>query len=543
MLTIHGLHKAYGARILFTDVSIQLDAGKCYGIVGANGSGKSTLLRILAGQEEANDGEVSRPRRARIGVLEQDHFKYESVPIIEVVMMGHRELWQAMQEKEALLARAHEQFDADRYGELEDIVLRHDGYSLEARAAEILCGLNIPTEVHYEPLSSLSGGFKLRALLGQTLAAQPDILLLDEPTNHLDIVSIGWLEGFLREFSGCTAVVSHDHAFLDNVCDATVDVDYERVTLYAGNYTAFGLAKIADRKRMEAGIAKREQEIADHAAFVERFRAKATKARQAQSRAKRMAKLTIDKLPPSSRRHPSFRFACDGRAGRDVLRVEGVSKAFGDNQVLDDVGFTVHRGDRLAVIGPNGIGKSTLLRIATGAISADAGETEWGHGVETGCFTQGHDELRGADRATLMSWLWDRAPTESVGFIRGKLAEVLFTRDDVDKKIAALSGGECARLLFAGLNVRAPNVLVLDEPTNHLDLEGIEALAQGLADYEGTIIFVSHDRWFVSHLATRILEITPEGILDYRDTYEAFIERYGADHLDRAAAAKRQRRR
>jgi ATPase subunit of ABC transporter with duplicated ATPase domains len=332
MLTLTNLEKSYGARTLFRDVSLQLNPGSRYGVVGANGSGKSTLLRIISGDEESSAGDVSMPKRARLGVLRQDHFAYEDVPILDVVMMGNAPLWAAMVEKEAILAKAHEHFDGERYAELEDVILQNDGYSLESVAGEILEGLLIPTAVHRQPMSTLSGGFKLRVLLAQVLAANPDILLLDEPTNHLDILSIRWLEKFLSGFTGCALVISHDHRFLDNVCTHIIDVDYERALQYTGNYTEFEESKAADRDRMELEIGKVKKEIADQRAFIERFKAKASKARQAQSRVKRVEKMVIEKLPETSRRYPGFAFKQRRPSGRKVLGVEGISKAYGDKQ-------------------------------------------------------------------------------------------------------------------------------------------------------------------------------------------------------------------
>ena len=543
MITMTNLSKAYGGQVLFEGVNLQLDSGKRYGIVGANGSGKSTLLRILSGEEEASTGDVSVPRRARLGVLKQDHFAYENVPILDVVMMGNEELWSAMEEKEQVLANAETHFDADRYAELEDVVLRFDGYSLDARAGEILEGLNIPSEIHREPLSVLSGGFKLRVLLAQVLASIPDVLLLDEPTNHLDILSIRWLETFLEDFEGCVVVVSHDHRFLDNVCTHIIDVDYERALLYTGDYTAFVAAKSGHRERKEAEIAKQEKEIAHKKAFVERFKAKATKARQAQSRVKQMEKIVIEKLPQTSRREPHFSFKANRPSGKVALEVEGISKAYDDKQVLENVSLNVLRDDRVAIIGPNGIGKSTLLKIAMGEVTPDNGVTEWGHEVHLGYFAQDHHELEGAERTELHEWLWQFCPGATVGFVRGHLARVLFSQDEAHKRIGNLSGGEAARLIFARLAVTHPNTLVLDEPTNHLDLEGIAGLAKALCAYEGTVLFVSHDRWFVSEVATRIIEITPDGIRDFRGGYEEYLIHCADDHLDADAAARKGRRR
>ena len=539
MIAVSDLGKSYGPQTLFEGVSIQFNPGNRYGLVGANGSGKSTFLRVLAGEEPPSEGTVSLPKRLRLGVLRQDHFRFERQPILDVAMMGDAELWQAMVEKEELLARADESFDADRYAELEDLILRSDGYTLEPRAAEILEGLGIPAEIHRQPLSTLSGGFKLRVLLAQVLAGRPDVLLLDEPTNHLDILSIRWLEKFLEGFSGTVIVISHDHRFLDNVCTHVADVDYETVTLYKGNYTAFEEAKRAERERREADIGRREKQIADHQAFVDRFRAKATKARQAQSKVKLIEKMAdeLEPLPQSSRRYPVFRFRQIRPSGKEVLTLDGISKAYGDNRVLSDISLTVQRGDRIAVIGPNGIGKSTLLKIAIGEVKADSGAAEWGYEARPGYFAQDHREQldgdsRSGGRQTAESWLWEAAPSEPIGFVRGKLGQVLFSGDDVHKPVEALSGGEAARLVFCRLMVDRPNVLVLDEPTNHLDLEAIEALVEALDDYDGTLVFVSHDRWFVSRLARRILEIGKDGINDFRGTYDEYLEKCGDDHLD-----------
>ncbi len=541
MLTINELSKSHGARVLFQDASIQFNPGGCYGIVGANGTGKSTILRIIAGDEEPSSGEVSFPKKARLGWLNQDHFRFEDTPIIDVVLMGLPELWAAMEAKERLLADTEGDFDADKYAELEDTIMRLDGYTAEAKASEILEGLNIASDKHREPMSILSGGYKLRVLLAQVLASRPDILLLDEPTNHLDIVSIAWLEKFLKAFKGVTLVVSHDRHFLNSVCTHICDLDYDLVTLYKGNYAKFEESKVAQRERKEGEIDKREKEIADHKRFVERFRAKATKARQAQSRLKQMAKLTIDKLPQSSRQFPTFKFKSVRHSGKEVVSINEVCKSYDDKQVLFDVSLTVQRHDRIGIIGPNGIGKSTLLKIMLGHLEADIGEVEWGYETYPGYFSQDHSDVHVAENETLHSWLWNICPDQGTGFVRGKLAEVLFTQDDVEKRVHALSGGETARLVFAKLVVEQPNVLVLDEPTNHLDIEGIEALAAGLKKYDGTLIFVSHDRWFVGQLANRIISITEDGVDDFRGTYEEYLRKQGDDHLDQQAVLEAEK--
>ena len=543
MISVTGLGKSFGERTLFAGASFRLNPGERYGLVGANGSGKTTLLNILAGDLHASEGSVSIPRRTRLGVLRQDRFLYEDEEILQVALMGNEELWDAMAERDALLARAADHFDAERFSELEEVFERHDGYTAESRAAAVLEGLGLPAKVHRDPLSTLSGGFRLRVLLAQVLASAPDALLLDEPTNHLDILSIRWLEKFMRGFRGPVAVISHDHRFLDNVATHILDIDYERVIGYPGNYTGFLAAKASERERREKEIAFRERDIAHHQKFVDRFRAKASKARQAQSRVRMIEKKAEElvELPQSSRRHPTFRFEQRRPSGKEVVKVAGVTKSFGDNRVLEGVDLRVARSDRLAIVGPNGIGKSTLLKVMTGRLDADAGAVEWGYETHPGYFAQDpkdHVGLAGAEgggaaaRQTAAAWIGGYCQGKGTGFARGRLGLVLLGGEDADKRLGALSGGETARLVLCSLMIRVPNVLVLDEPTNHLDLESIEALVKGLRGFAGTLIFVSHDRWFVERLANRIVEITAEGVRDYRGTYEEYVKYCGDDHLD-----------
>jgi len=537
MISVSNLAKMYGDRTLFANVSLQLDRGERYGLVGANGSGKTTLLNLLAGRDEPSEGAVSIPKSLQLGVLRQDHFLFESEEILAVALMGNPELWNAIAEKDALISRAQEDpeaFDVDRFSSLEETVQRHDGYAAEARAATILEGLGLPTEIHRNRLSTLSGGFKLRVLLAQVLASAPDVLLLDEPTNHLDILAIRWLEKFLSDFQGPVVVISHDHRFLDNVATRILDVDYETVTAYKGNYSRFLEAKKAERERRGKEIESREKEIAHHQEFVDRFRAKASKARQAQSKLRIIEKKAsqLEALPGSSRRYPTFRFEPRRPSGRDVLAVKGVRKSFGEKEVLHGVDLLVRRGDRLAVMGPNGIGKSTLLKIAMGELGADEGAVTWGYETHVGYFAQDHREALEGVNQSAEEWLWTFCPGKDRGFVRGQMGLMLFSGDDGKKRLGALSGGEAARLVFSRIALERPNVLVLDEPTNHLDLESIEALVEGLRTFEGTIIFVSHDRWFVGQLATRIVEIKADAILDYRGSYEEYVHFSGDDHLD-----------
>jgi ATPase subunit of ABC transporter with duplicated ATPase domains len=542
-ISITNLGKSFGGRTLFEGVSLKLSPGSRYGLVGANGSGKTTFLKVLSGDEPATDGSVSIPGRARVGVLRQDRFLDDDSIILDVTMAGDTAVWSALTEQKKIVAdEGHP--DPGRMADLEDVIAAHDGYTLEARASAVLEGLGIPAESHRKRLATLSGGFKLRVLLAQVLIGGPDVLLLDEPTNHLDILSIRWLEKFLAGYTGTAVVISHDQRFLDNVATHILDVDYETITLYTGNYAVFAVEKESIRTRKEAEIARAEKTIAEKRAFVDRFGAKATKARQAQSRLKQIEKIEVEVLADTSRRSPLFRFTPERPSGRDVLDVSGGSKAYGPKQVLTDVSLVVRRGEKVAVLGPNGLGKSTLLKIVMGRLEADAGTVKWGHEARAGYFAQDHHELLQDEAMTPLDFIWNAVPTESTSYVRGQLGRVLFSGDDVEKKVGTLSGGEAARLIFGRIMVEKPNVLVLDEPTNHLDLESIHALVEGLKAFEGTVLFVSHDRWFVSELATRILEVTPSGPRDFPGTYAEYLERCGDDHLDADAVvlkAKKER--
>jgi len=540
MIAITNLAKEYGARVLFAEVSLQLNAGSRYGLVGANGSGKTTFMKILAGDEEASQGTFAIPRRARVGVLRQDRFLDGGAIILDLAMRGDAIVWPALEEQRRLTA-AGGHVDAGRLADLEDVIASHDGYTLEARASEVLDGLGIPTRLHRAPLSTLSGGFQLRVLLAQVLVGGVDVLLLDEPTNHLDILTIRWLEKFLSGYAGCAVIISHDQRFLDNVTTHTLDLDYGTVSVYAGGYSQAMVEKAAARERAETSVARAEAEIARKRAWVERFGAKNTKATQAQSRLKQIEKIEVAELSATSRRAPEFQVTPERPSGREVLELKGVSKSYGDKRVLTDVSLVVRRGERVAVIGANGLGKSTLLRVAVQRLAPDAGQVKWGHETRVGYFPQDHREVLHDPDATPLGAVEAACPGESPTFVRGQLGRVLFSGDEVNKRVALLSGGEAARLIFALLAVEHPNVLVLDEPTNHLDLESIHALIEAVKAFTGTVLFVSHDRWFVSALATRVIELTPAGPRDFPGTYAEYLERLGDDHLDGDAVAARAR--
>ncbi len=539
MIGIGDLSKSFGARTLFEGVTHKLVKGARYGLVGANGSGKTTFLKILCGDEQASGGQLVWSKDARVGVLRQDRFLNDAEAIIEVAMAGDELVSGALLEQARLAEAAVP--DATRLAELEDRIAAHDGYTLEARASHILEGLGVPVPLHRQPLATLSGGFKLRVLLAQVLIGGPDALLLDEPTNHLDILSIRWLEKFLAAYRGLALVISHDQRFLDNVATHILDVDYGTIDVYPGNYSHFVRQKAEVRARKEAEIARAEATIAEKRAWIERFGAKATKARQAQSRLKQLEKIEVEELENTSRRTPLFKFEPERPSGKDVLTLEDITKSFGDKRVLTGVSLVVRRGERVAIIGPNGLGKSTLLKIATSNLQQDAGKVSWGYETRVGYFAQDHHELLTDGSAKPLQLIWDAIPQEGTATVRGHLGRMLFSGSDAEKPVSALSGGEAARLVFCRIMVQKPNVLVLDEPTNHLDLEAIAALVEALQRYEGTVLFVSHDRAFVSALATRVLEVTEQGFRDFPGTYSEYLARSGDDHLDAEAVVLREK--
>jgi ATPase subunit of ABC transporter with duplicated ATPase domains len=543
MLQIQGLSKHFGPQTLFEDVTFQLNRGCRYGLVGANGAGKSTFLKILIGDEAPSDGSVVIPKTATVGVLRQDRFLDGEVSTIEHAMRGDEPAYAALAELEVLAAS--DDPDPARVSELEERVSALDGYTLRSRASSVLLGLGLRSEWLVNPLRTLSGGYRLRVLLAQLLVGKPDVLLLDEPTNHLDILSISWLEGFLKQYEGCAVIISHDHLFLNSVVTHVLDADYETITPYVGNYDQFVAQKELIRTQKETEQARAEKLIAEKRAVVERFKAKATKARQAQSRAKQIEKIEVVEVPRTTRRAQNLKFETIRPSGRDVLKVEHLFKAYGANRVLNGVSLEVKRGDRLAVIGANGLGKSTLLKILVGQLTADSGKVDWGHETKIGYFAQDHAEVLNDSRLTPLNFVWNACPDEGTSYVRGMLGRALFSGDEVEKAVTSLSGGEAARLIFCRLMVQKSNVLVLDEPTNHLDLESIEALVQALQKHDGTVIFVSHDRWFVSQLATRIFEIRADGFTDYAGSYQEFLAQGQHDHLDQqsvVAKAKQEKK-
>ena len=536
MLIISKLEKSIGGRTLFSDFSAQLQAGVSYGLVGANGCGKSTLLRILSGVDQSFSGTFQLNKGARIGVLKQDRFDDESTPVIQVAMRGDKEVFEALEELDRGGYESEDgSADSQRIQELQDLLIQRDGYGLQSRAAAVLEGLGIPAAQHELPVGELSGGFQLRALLAQVLVARPELLLLDEPTNHLDIVSVAWLEEFLRNYPGCAMVVSHDQRFLERSVGEIFDVDYETVTHYPMGYSKFLDHKREVRLRKEIENSRKEKEIAEKMAFVERFRSKASKAKQAQSRLRQVEKIEVETLAQSSRRYPKFRFESARPGGKEALELEGISKDYGEKTVLKNVNATIQRGERVAIIGANGLGKSTLLKILAKEIEATSGEVEYGHEVQFGYFPQDHREILTQPKQTILDALWDRFPQEEETAVRGQLGRVLFSGEDAKRHVGNLSGGEAARVVFAILSTKKPNVLLLDEPTNHLDIEAIDALTEALKEYPGTLVVVSHDRYFIEQIATRVIELRPDGITDFPGDYASFVSSSQRDHLDASA--------
>ncbi|WP_342272422.1 ABC-F family ATP-binding cassette domain-containing protein [Candidatus Tisiphia endosymbiont of Parasteatoda lunata] len=533
MIITTNLAMSYGAKILFTDVNLHIKKGNRYGLVGANGAGKSTFFKILLQEEEASIGEFTCVKNARIGCLKQDQFLYENTSIINTVIAGRSELWQALQEKEKLLAI--DQCDEEigyRLGELEQIIADNDGYISEIFAVELLLGLGIQEKYHYQPLSVLSGGYKLRVLLAQSLFNNPDILLLDEPTNHLDIVSIYWLENYLKQkFKGAVVFISHDLVFLNNISTHILDIDYGTIKIYTGNYDIFVRDKqlVTEQKLKE--FSHLEKKIAVMQSFVDRFRALSSRARQAASREKQIEKMELPDIQRSSRVSPYFNFKQKRPSRKLALKIQGISKSYEDKKILNNVNFTVSRGEKIVIIGPNGIGKSTLLKILINKISADLGSYEWRYETQISYFAQDHHELLN-ESMSVIDWLSNQIPTENDNTLRTILGQLLFRKDEVTKNILNLSEGEGARLLLAKIILEESNILVLDEPTNHLDIESKDMLKKALINYQGTLILVTHDRDFASNIATRVIALSHRTITDFKGKYQEYLHKYGNDYLD-----------
>ena len=514
-----------GKKALFEDVNIKFTEGNCYGLIGANGAGKSTFLKILSGQLETTNGEVIITPGQRLSVLEQDHFKYDSYPVMDVVIMGNARLYEIMKEKEAIYAK--EDFtdeDGIRASELEGEFAEMDGWDAETNAAMLLNGLGIGSELHYTMMSDLGGNDKVKVLLAKALFGNPDILLLDEPTNHLDLDAIAWLEEFLIEFENTVIVVSHDRYFLNKVCTHIADIDYGKIQLYAGNYDFWYESSQLLVKQMKEANKKKEEKIKELQEFISRFSANASKSKQATSRKKALEKIELDEIKPSSRKYPYIDFRPDREIGNEVLFVENLSKTINGEKVLDHISFNVGHDDKIAFVGSNELAKTTLFKILVGELEPDEGTIKWGVTTSQAYFPKDNTAEFDND-LTIVDWLMGYSPVKDVTYVRGFLGRMLFAGEDGVKKVKVLSGGEKVRCLLSKMMISGANCLILDEPTNHLDMESITALNNGLIKFGGVELFACHDHQFVQTTANRIMEILPDGsLIDKITTYDEYLE-------------------
>ncbi|WP_371186056.1 ABC-F family ATPase [Thalassotalea maritima] len=525
MITTANITMQFGAKPLFENISVKFGGGNRYGLIGANGCGKSTFMKILGGELEPSGGHVKVDVNERVGKLRQDQFAFEDYSVVDTVIMGHNELWAVKEERDRIYAQAEmSEEDGMRVADLETQYAEMDGYTAESRAGELLMGVGIPIEQHYGRMSEVAPGWKLRVLLAQALFSDPDILLLDEPTNNLDIHTISWLENVLNERNSTMIIISHDRHFLNSVCTHMADLDYGELRIYPGNYDEYMLAATQARARLMADNAKKKAQITELQDFVRRFSANASKAKQATSRAKQIDKIQLDEVKASSRVNPFIRFEQEKPLFRNVLEINELNKGFDGKQVLKNISLMAEVGEKIAIIGENGVGKTTFLRTLMGELTADSGEYKWSENHNIAYYAQDHAKDFEQDM-TLFDWMsqW-RQEGDDEQVVRGYLGRLLFSQDDIKKSVKVLSGGEQGRMLFGKMMMQKPNILILDEPTNHMDMESIESLNMALEKFEGSIVFVSHDREFVSSIATRVIELTPQGYTDFAGTYEEYLK-------------------
>ncbi len=525
MISAVNIALSYGKRIIFKDVNIKFTPGNCYGLIGANGSGKSTFLKILAGEKEADKGEIVVGPKERIAMLRQDHFAFDEETVFDTVVMGHKRLYELMHERNELYAKAElTEADGIRAGDIEAEFAEMNGYEVESEAAVLLKGLGIPEEFRDKKMKELEGGDKVRVLLAQALFGNPDILLLDEPTNHLDLKSIAWLEDFLFRFQNTVIIVSHDRHFLNQACTHIADIDYGEIRVYVGNYDFWYQASqlfVKQKQDENKKTAAKAKELTD---FIQRFSSNASKAKQATSRKKLLDKLTIEDMPASSRKYPFVVFKPERPCGDIILEITDLGKEIDGVTVLNDFSLTVHKGDKIAFIGLNSVAKTTLFEIITEAMTPDRGSFRWGITMSTAYFPKENSSFFDKDM-TLVEWLSQYTPpTEGESFARGFLGKMLFSGEEALKKTSVLSGGERVRCMLSRMMLTGANALILDEPTNHLDLESITALNNGLIAYPEVILFASHDHQMVASTANRIIEILPNGIIDKRMPFDDYLE-------------------
>jgi ATPase subunit of ABC transporter with duplicated ATPase domains len=524
MISANNVTYRVGKKALFEDVNIKFTEGNCYGLIGANGAGKSTFLKILSGKLETTKGDVVITPGQRMSVLEQDHFKYDEYPVLDVVIMGNARLYEIMKEKEAIYAK--EDFtdeDGIRASELEGEFAEMDGWEAESNAAQLLNGLGIDTSIHYSIMGDLTGSEKVKVLLAKALFGNPDILLLDEPTNHLDLDAIDWLEEFLINFDNTVIVVSHDRYFLNKVCTQIADIDYGKIQLYAGNYDFWYESSQLLVKQMKEANKKKEEKIKELQEFISRFSANASKSKQATSRKRALEKIELDEIKPSSRKYPYIDFRPDREIGNEVLTVEHLSKTVNGVKVLDDISFILGREDKVAFVGGNEQAKTTLFQILMGELEPDEGTFKWGVTTSQAYFPKDPTSEFDNDY-TIADWLMGYSPVDDITYVRGFLGRMLFAGEDGVKKVKVLSGGEKVRCLLSKMMISGANCLILDEPTNHLDMESITALNNGLIKFPGVAMFACHDHQFVETTANRIMEILPDGsLIDKITTYDEYL--------------------
>ncbi|BFI99674.1 MAG: ATP-binding cassette domain-containing protein [Priestia megaterium] len=526
MITVSNVSLRFGDRKLFEDVNIKFTPGNCYGLIGANGAGKSTFLKILSGEIESQTGDVHMGPGERLAVLKQNHFEYEDQEVMKTVIMGHARLYEVMQEKDAIYMKADfTDEDGMKAAELEGEFAELNGWEAESEAAILLKGLGISEDLHAKKMAELTGSEKVKVLLAQALFGKPDVLLLDEPTNNLDIQAIQWLEEFLINFENTVVVVSHDRHFLNKVCTHIADLDFSKIQVYVGNYDFWYESSQLAQKMASDANKKKEEKIKELQAFIARFSANASKSKQATSRKKLLDKISLDDIRPSSRRYPYVNFTPEREIGNDVLRVEGLTKTIDGVKVLDNVSFIMNKDDKIALVGRNELANSTLMKILMGEMEADSGTYKWGVTTSQAFFPKDNSEYFENGDLNLVDWLRQYSPNDqSESFLRGFLGRMLFSGEEVLKKANVLSGGEKVRCMLSKMMLSGSNVLLLDDPTNHLDLESITALNNGLISYKGSMIFTSHDHQFVETIANRVIEITPNGVIDKQMTYDEYLE-------------------
>jgi len=526
MITVSNLSLRYGKRTLFEDVNLKFSQGNCYGIIGANGAGKSTFLKILSGDIDPTSGSVSFTPGERMAVLSQNHYAFDEFTVIEAVMMGHKEMYAVMKEKDAIyLKEDFTDADGERAGELENLFAEMDGWNAESNAATLLSNLGIKEEFHYKLVKDLDNTQKVRVLLAQALFGKPDILLLDEPTNDLDIHTVSWLEDFLASYEAIVLVVSHDRHFLDTVCTHVVDIDFAKMTIYTGNYTFwYESSQLALKQRADQNK-KTEDRVKELQEFIRRFSANASKSKQATSRKKALDKINIDEIQPSNRKYPGIIFNNLGReAGDQILQVENLSKTLNGELLFNNISFTVNKGDKISILSQNSLATTALYNILTGRDTDFKGTFKWGVTINLADIPIDNAEYFKGKDENLIDWLREYSPGEKDDqFIRGFLGRMLFSGEEVLKKSNVLSGGEKMRCMFSRMMLQQANLLMFDEPTNHLDLESITALNNGMKDFRGTILFTSRDHELVETVANRIVELTPGGYIDKLMTYDEYI--------------------